>query len=80
MQITEQVAELVLQIGIILFVVRLFGQTAKKIGIPSVLGELTAGILIGPFALGGIALPFFPHGIFPLPAGFPETYTLAVSI
>ncbi|MDR2543290.1 MAG: cation:proton antiporter [Treponema sp.] len=80
MHITEQVAVLVLQIGIVLFAVRLFGQLAKKMGIPSVLGELTAGILIGPFALGGIALPFFPDGIFPLPAGFPETYTLAVSI
>ncbi|MCL2197062.1 MAG: cation:proton antiporter [Treponema sp.] len=66
MQITELVAELVLQVGIILLAVRLFGQLAKKIGIPSVLGELLAGVLIGPYALGGIILPGFPHGIFPL--------------
>jgi len=66
MQITERVAELVLQIGIILFTVRLFGQLAKKIGIPSVLGELLAGVIIGPYLLGGISLPFFPDGIFPL--------------
>ncbi|MCL2210597.1 MAG: cation:proton antiporter [Treponema sp.] len=66
MQITELVAELVLQVGIILFAVRMFGQLAKKIGIPSVLGELLAGVLIGPYALGGITLPGFPHGIFPL--------------
>jgi len=67
MQITDLVAELVLQIGIILLAVRLFGQIAKKIGIPSVLGELLAGVVIGPYALGRIALPSlgFPHGIFP---------------
>jgi len=82
MQITELVAELVLQIGIILLAVRLFGRLAKKIGVPSVLGELFAGVLIGPFALGGIALPGFPHGIFPLVvngelAVSPELYAFA---
>jgi len=66
MEVTDLVAQLVLQIGIILLAVRLFGQLAKKIKIPSVLGELLAGVLIGPFALGGLVLPFFPHGVFPL--------------
>ncbi|MCL2185534.1 MAG: cation:proton antiporter [Treponema sp.] len=78
MQITDLVAKLVLQIGIILFAARLFGQLAKKIGIPSVLGELLAGVIIGPYALGGITLPFFPEGIFPL--ALTETHTLAVSL
>ena len=64
--ITETMANLVLQIGIILFVVRVCGMLVKKIGIPSVLGELLAGVIIGPYALGGIAVPGFPHGIFPL--------------
>ena len=76
MRITELVSELVLQIGVILFAVRLFGQIAKKIKIPSVLGELLAGAVIGPYALGGITLPFFPRGIFPLA----ETSGLAVSV
>jgi Kef-type K+ transport system membrane component KefB/mannitol/fructose-specific phosphotransferase system IIA component (Ntr-type) len=76
MQITDLAAELVLQIGIILLAVRLFGQLAKKIKIPSVLGELLAGIVIGPFALGGISLPFFPDGIFPIS----QTSGLAVSV
>ena len=66
MHITELVAELVLQIGVIVFTVRLAGKLVKKIGIPSVLGELLAGVAIGPYALGGITLPGFPHGIFPL--------------
>jgi Kef-type K+ transport system membrane component KefB/mannitol/fructose-specific phosphotransferase system IIA component (Ntr-type) len=77
MEITERVAALVLQVGIILLAVRLFGQIAKKMGLPSVLGELLAGVLIGPFALGGIVLPGFPNGIFPLPA---DVNGLAVSV
>jgi len=63
--ITEIVATMTLQLGIIVFAVKLFGRLAKKIGISKVLGELFAGIVIGPFALGGIPLPGLPHGIFP---------------
>jgi len=77
MIITDLVAALVLQIGVILLAVRLFGRLAKKIGIPSVLGELLAGVVIGPFALGGIPLPFFPEGIFP--NVMTSEYALAVS-
>ena len=72
--ISELVAVLALQIGIILFAVRFFGRLAKKIGIPQVLGELIAGIVIGPYALGSTQIPGFPHGIFTLGEG-----TLAVS-
>jgi Kef-type K+ transport system membrane component KefB/mannitol/fructose-specific phosphotransferase system IIA component (Ntr-type) len=68
MNVTELMSELVLQIGIILFAVRLGGRLVKKTGIPTVLGELMAGVIIGPYALGGIVLPGFPHGIFPLGA------------
>jgi Kef-type K+ transport system membrane component KefB/mannitol/fructose-specific phosphotransferase system IIA component (Ntr-type) len=66
MNVTELMTELVFQIGIILFAVRLGGRFARKLGIPSVLGELLIGVIIGPYALGGIALPGFSHGIFPL--------------
>ena len=82
MNITELMAELVFQIGIILFAVRFGGRLANKIGIPSVLGELLIGVLIGPYAFGGIPLPGFPHGLFPLrESGFiavsTELYTFA---
>ncbi|MDR2477802.1 MAG: cation:proton antiporter [Treponema sp.] len=70
MSVTEIMSELVLQIGIILFAVRFGGRLAKRTGIPPVLGELLAGVAIGPYALGGIALPGFPSGIFPLGEGF----------
>ncbi|MCL2007958.1 MAG: cation:proton antiporter [Treponema sp.] len=56
----------VLQLGLLLLAVRVFGRLAKKAGVPQVLGELIAGIIIGPYALGGISFPGFPHGIFPL--------------
>jgi fructose-specific phosphotransferase system IIA component len=61
---TETMAVLVLQIGIILFAVRLGGRAVKAAGIPPVLGELLAGIVIGPYALGGVPFPGFPEGLF----------------
>ena len=80
--ITEVVTNLVFQLAIIIFAVRIFGKLAVKIGIPSVLGELVAGIIIGPFALGGIALPGFPLGFFAAEGSIagavsPELYALA---
>ncbi|MDR0447390.1 MAG: cation:proton antiporter, partial [Treponema sp.] len=76
---TESIADLmvilILQLGIVIFAVRFFGKLVKKAGIPQVLGELLAGIIIGPYALGGIALPGFPQGIFS-----PGTGSLVVSV
>jgi Kef-type K+ transport system membrane component KefB/mannitol/fructose-specific phosphotransferase system IIA component (Ntr-type) len=69
MNVTERMAELVLQIGVIIFAVRFCGRLAKRAGIPSVLGELLAGVVIGPYALGGIGFPGFPRGVFPLAEG-----------
>jgi fructose-specific phosphotransferase system IIA component len=71
-------ASLVLQLGVIIFAVRLGGRLVKKAGIPQVLGELIAGIIIGPYALGGIPLPGFPYGLFS-PGPLPPGETLAVS-
>jgi Kef-type K+ transport system membrane component KefB/mannitol/fructose-specific phosphotransferase system IIA component (Ntr-type) len=68
-------AELALQLGILVFAVRGGSRLVRKIGIPPVLGELLAGVCVGPYALGGIALPGFPRGVFPLGEG-----TLAVSV
>jgi Kef-type K+ transport system membrane component KefB/mannitol/fructose-specific phosphotransferase system IIA component (Ntr-type) len=71
-------ASLALQLGTIIFAVRLGGGLVKKAGIPQVLGELLAGVLIGPYALGGIPLPGFPYGLFS-PGPLPPGETLAVS-
>jgi len=57
----EEMMFLVLQIGIIIFAAKLGGLAAAMFKLPSILGELAAGIVIGPWALGGIG---FGDGIF----------------
>ncbi len=57
----EEMMFLVLQIGVIIFAARLGGAIASMMKLPSILGELAAGIVIGPWALGGIG---FGDGLF----------------
>lgn len=67
--ITSQMMTFVLQIAILIFAAHIGGRLASKIKLPGVIGELLAGIVVGPYLLGGIAIPkLFEHGIFPLPA------------
>ncbi|KKL87044.1 hypothetical protein LCGC14_1938680, partial [marine sediment metagenome] len=70
---------LVIQLGAILFVAKLGHILFEKIGLPGPLGELAAGILIGPYALGRLGFYGFAHGLFaPHPAlgVSPELYGL----
>ncbi len=62
----EEMMFLVLQIGIIIFAAKLGGMVASLVNLPSILGELAAGIVIGPWALGGIGFGdgIFKHGLF----------------
>jgi Kef-type K+ transport system membrane component KefB len=55
---------LLAQILIIVLVARLFGWLFKKIGQPTVIGEILAGILLGP-SLVGMYFPEFSHVLFP---------------
>jgi Kef-type K+ transport system membrane component KefB len=48
---------IVLTLGILLFASKLFAEFFRRLKMPVVLGELLAGIFVGPLALG--ALPFF---------------------
>lgn len=80
----KEIAMLVLQIGVILFAARIFGKMAKKLHVPAVLGELIAGIIIGPYVLGkiGIEIHGFENGLFPLVEGSsvsvsPSLYAIA---
>ena len=77
---TLQVAILAVQIAVILFAARLAGNAAKKLHLPAVLGELLAGVLIGPYVLGQIGIPLhgFDNGLFPLPSsgGLPVSQSL----
>ena len=62
----EEMMFLVLQIGIIIFAAKLGGMIASLLKLPSILGELAAGIVIGPWALGGIGFGtgVFQYGLF----------------
>ena len=64
--LTEKMTLLALQIGLILFAAKLGGMFASLLRLPSVLGELGVGILIGPWALGGIGFGsgLFKYGLF----------------
>jgi Kef-type K+ transport system membrane component KefB len=47
---------IVITLSILLFAAKLFAELFHRIKMPVVLGELLAGIIVGPFALGGLAI------------------------
>ncbi|MDQ6928538.1 MAG: cation:proton antiporter [Actinomycetota bacterium] len=53
-----------LQFVLLLAAARALGVVATRLGLPSVVGELLAGVLLGPSLLGNVAPDLF-HGIFP---------------
>jgi len=80
LEITHRMMFLVIQLGVILFATRIGSIIFDKIHMPAVLGELVAGMVIGPYALGRTPIIGFPHGIFPLYGDFPispELYALS---
>ncbi|MSQ06932.1 MAG: cation:proton antiporter [Dehalococcoidia bacterium] len=67
--ITQVILLLLLQLAVILLAAKVAGELALRLlHAPPVLAELAAGVLIGPYALGGAAIPGFGP-LFPLPAG-----------
>ena len=80
----HQSMRLVIQLALVILSARAFGILCSRcLKQPSVLGELAAGMIIGPYALGGIALPFLGgEPLFPVPPGAalpitPELYGFA---
>jgi Kef-type K+ transport system membrane component KefB len=47
---------IIITLSILLFAAKLFAEIFHRIKMPVVLGELLAGIIVGPFALGGIPI------------------------
>ena len=70
MDLTSQMTLLVLQLAVVIFAVRAGGALAERLKLPSVVGELLAGVVIGPYALGALSFPGFPLGLFPISPGF----------
>ena len=62
--LTEPLAVLLLQIIVIIACARLFGFLFKKIGQPAVIGEIVAGIVLGPSIVGAY-FPEISHFLFP---------------
>lgn len=66
----QELITLILSLGVMLLSARLLGELLRKFSIPLVVGEILAGILLGPSLLG----QFFPESIgfiFPSTGGTP---------
>ena len=53
----------ILQFGVLVLAAKLAGRLMHRWRMPRVLGEVGAGLLVGPHLLGGLALPLFPDGL-----------------
>ncbi len=53
----EALIHVLISLAVLLFAAKIFAELFNKLRLPAVLGELVAGIIVGPFALG--SLPIF---------------------
>lgn len=67
--VAHEITRLLLQLGVVILCGRLGALIAKRIHLPSLLGEVAAGLIIGPYALGALPMPGFADGLFPLAEG-----------
>ncbi len=79
---THRMMMLAIQLGLIIFIAKIGNILFERIHLPGTLGELMAGMLIGPYALGKLGFYGFPDGLFGADAGgafviSPELYGLA---
>jgi len=66
-EVTETIIKLLIQLAVILVTAKLAGEVASRfLKLPPVLAELGAGVIIGPYALGGLVIPAFGP-MFPIP-------------
>jgi fructose-specific phosphotransferase system IIA component len=74
---THEITRLILQLGVIVLAAKLSGALARRIGMPALLGEVSAGLILGPYALGSLPIPGFYDGLVPLAEGaFPVSLQL----
>jgi Kef-type K+ transport system membrane component KefB len=62
------VVHLLMQLGIMLIIGRILAEVARKFKQPAVIGEIIAGVLLGPTVLGMIQPEWFA-ALFPVPSG-----------
>jgi Kef-type K+ transport system membrane component KefB len=66
--------EVFLFLVIVIVVAKAAGWASTKIGQPAVLGEILAGLLLGPTLLGIASLPIFPESYSQIMAGDQKSY------
>jgi Kef-type K+ transport system membrane component KefB len=71
----HDVLKLILQAAILLLTARTFGEIARRLGQPAVIGEILAGIFLGPSILSG-AIPLLGQWI--VPSTLTQGYLLEV--
>ena len=54
--VATEFLHIVISLGVLLFAAKIFAELFARLKLPIVLGELVAGIIVGPFALGGLPL------------------------
>jgi Kef-type K+ transport system membrane component KefB len=52
----EVIIHVLISLAVLLFAAKIFAEIFNKLKLPAVLGELIAGIIVGPFALGSIPI------------------------
>ena len=52
----EAIIHVLISLSVLLFTAKIFAEIFNKLKLPTVLGELVAGIIVGPFALGSIPI------------------------
>lgn len=79
----DEIVQLFLAVAALLAMGRALGELARKLGQPSVLGEMLAGIVLGPTVLGALA-PEAMHYMFPttgsVPIALDALTTVAISL
>ncbi len=62
---SHDITMILLALGVLLLSARILGELAKRFNLPSVIGEILAGIMLGPTLLGWVA-PAVGSALFPL--------------
>lgn len=52
----EAIIHVLISLAVLLFAAKIFAELFNKLRLPAVLGELIAGVIVGPFALGSIPI------------------------
>jgi Kef-type K+ transport system membrane component KefB len=63
--LSDPLTRFIAQVAVVLMTARLLGLLARRIGQPSVVAEIVAGIVLGPSVLGWIS-PAVAEGLFPV--------------